>query len=199
MLTCFLCQIYMKNFILILKLKLSSNLLVFGLLLLGCQPLIAQDKAIETSGDILLFSLPVMALTGSLIAKDYEGTWQFTKGALLNQGVTIGLKYALNKDRPYGNGERAFPSGHTSTTFQSAAFIQKRYGWKYGIPAYALAGFTGYSRINAQAHDGWDVLAGAVVGVSSAYLFTTPYAQEHFDISLKTGAGSYQLGLIYNF
>ncbi|MFI8603562.1 phosphatase PAP2 family protein [Cellulophaga baltica] len=189
----------MKNFILILKLKLSSALLVFGLLLLGCQPLIAQDKAIETSGDILLFSLPVMALTGSLIARDYEGTWQFTKGAILNQGVTIGLKYVLNKNRPYGNGERAFPSGHTSTTFQSAAFIQKRYGWKYGIPAYVLAGFTGYSRINSQVHDGWDVLAGAVVGIGSAYLFTTPYAEEHFDVSLETGAGTYQLGIIYSF
>jgi len=94
--------------------------------------------------------MPATALTGSLIAGDYEGTWQFAKGFALNQAVTIGLKYATDKKRPYNNGDRAFPSGHTSTTFQSAAFIQKRYGWSYGIPAYILAGYTGYSRIEAK-------------------------------------------------
>mgnify|MGYP003635258066 FL=1 len=151
-------------------------------LLLSTKSSQAQSGAVETAGDVLLFALPATALTTSLTIKDYEGTWQFAKGALLNQAVTIGLKYATGKSRPYNNGERAFPSGHTSTTFQSAAFIQKRYGWKYGIPAYALAGFTGYSRINAQMHDGWDVLAGAIIGIGSSYLFTTPYQKEHMEI-----------------
>ncbi len=100
---------------------------------------------------------------------------------------------------PFGNGERAFPSGHTSTAFQSASFIQKRYGWEYGIPAYALAGFTGYSRLNAQKHDGWDVLAGAVVGIGSTYLFTTPYQREHFELSFKSGDGDYLIGIIYKY
>ena len=159
----------------------------------------AQSKSIESAGDIILFALPATALTGSLIAKDYKGTWQFTKGAVLNQAVTIGLKYGLNKNRPYGNGERAFPSGHTSTTFQSATFIQRRYGWKYGIPAYALAGFTGYSRINAQKHDGWDVLAGAAVGIGSAYLFTTPYQREHMELTFASWEDNYLLGFAYKF
>jgi membrane-associated phospholipid phosphatase len=159
----------------------------------------AQSNAVETTGDVILFTLPATALTGSLIAKDYKGTWQFTKGALLNQAVTFSLKYALNKNRPYGNGDRAFPSGHTSTTFQSAAFIQKRYGWKLGIPAYALAGFTGYSRINAQKHDGWDILAGAAVGIGSAYLFTTPYQKEHMELTFASDADSFALGFTYKF
>lgn len=159
----------------------------------------SQSDAIQTSGDVLLFAMPASALTGSLIAGDYKGTLQFAKGFALNQAVTIGLKYATNKSRPYNNGERAFPSGHTSTTFQSAAFIQKRYGWSYGIPAYILAGYTGYSRINAQKHDGWDVLAGAVVGVGSAYIFTTPYQKEHMQLSFSNDADSYSLGFVYKF
>ena len=118
---------------------------------------------------------------------------------MLNQAVTIGLKYATGKSRPNNNGERAFPSGHTSTTFQSAAFIQKRYGWKYGIPAYALAGFTGYSRINAQKHDGWDVLAGAVIGIGSSYLFTTPYQREHMELTFASDADSISIGFRYKF
>ena len=106
-------------------------------------------KPYKPSGDVLLFAMPATALTGSLIVGDYDGTKQFTKGFALNKAVTIGLKYATNKSRPYTNGDRAFPSGHTSTTFQSAAFIQKRYGWSYDIPAYILAGYTGYYRIAA--------------------------------------------------
>ena len=174
-------------------------ILFFALFLLGPGKSWAQNKTIQTTGDVLLFALPVTALTGSLLAKDYKGAWQFTRGALLNQAVTIGLKYAVDKERPFNNGERAFPSGHTSTTFQSAAFIQKRYGWKYGIPAYALAGFTGYSRINAQKHDGWDVLAGAVIGIGSAYLFTTPYEKEHMELTFASDTDSFALGFKYKF
>jgi len=179
-----------------------GNGILFSLiffLLLCSKSTHAQSRTIETTGDVLLFTLPATALTTSLIIKDYEGTWQFAKSALLNQAVTIGLKYATGKSRPNNNGERAFPSGHTSTTFQSAAFIQKRYGWKYGIPAYALAGFTGYSRINAQKHDGWDVLAGAVIGIGSSYLFTTPYQKEHMELTFSSDADSISIGFRYKF
>lgn len=176
-----------------------SVILLFAVLFVGTSKSFGQNKTIETVGDIVLFTLPATVLTGSLIAKDYEGTWQFTKGALLNQAVTIGLKYATDKKRPFNNGDRAFPSGHTSTTFQSAAFIQRRYGSKYGVPAYVLAGFTGYSRINAQKHDGWDVLAGAAVGIGSAYLFTTPYQKEHMELTFASDEDSFALGFKYKF
>ncbi len=181
------------------KYMVRSFLLVifFAFLFIGTGKSFGQNKALKTASDVLALTLPATALTGSLIAKDYKGTWQFTKGALLNQAVTIGLKYATNKKRPYNNGYRAFPSGHTSTTFQSAAFIQKRYGWKYGIPAYVLAGFTGYSRIAAHKHDGWDVLAGAVVGIGSAYLFTTPYQKEHLELTFASDSDSFSLGFKY--
>ncbi len=172
-------------------------MIFFAFLFVGTGKSFGQNKALKTAGDVLAITLPATALTGSLIAKDYKGTWQFTKGALLNQAVTTGLKYAINKKRPYNNGYRAFPSGHTSTTFQSAAFIQKRYGWKYGIPAYVLAGFTGYTRLEAHKHDGWDILAGAAVGIGSAYLFTTPYQKEHLELTFASDSDSFSLGFKY--
>jgi len=158
-----------------------------------------QNKNVETAGDVLLYAMPAVALGSTVIIGDGKGTWQFAKGFVLNQAVTIGLKYAINKPRPYDNGDKAFPSGHTSTTFQSAAFIQRRYGWKYGIPAYLLASFTGYSRINANKHDGWDVLAGAIIGVGSGYIFTKPYQREHMELSFNSWDGNYVLGFKYKF
>ncbi len=166
---------------------------------LGIYGSTAQDKIIETMGDVILFALPAAAVTNTLAVGDYKGTWQFAKGFLVNQALTIGLKQAINKPRPFNNGDYAFPSGHTSTTFQSASFIQRRYGWKYGLPAYALAGFTGFSRIEANRHDGWDVLAGAIIGVGSTYLFTTPYQKKHMELTFVNGKGDYLLGFKYKF
>jgi membrane-associated phospholipid phosphatase len=179
---------------------LKNSCFLFSMVfVLFAQTALAQNKTVETAGDVLLYAMPAAALGSTIIIGDGKGTWQFAKGFILNQAVTIGLKYAINKPRPYDNGDRSFPSGHTSTTFQSAAFVQRRYGWKYGIPAYLLAGFTGYSRIDAQMHDGWDVLAGAIIGIGSSYLFTTPYEKEHMELTFNSWDGNYLLGFNYKF
>lgn len=183
--------------IILISRRCFSLILILFLLISGS--IKAQNKGIETSGDVLLFALPATALGTTLILGDKEGTLQFTKSFLLNQALTFGLKYATDKKRPFNNGDRAFPSGHTSTTFQSASFIQRRYGWTYGIPAYLLASYTGYSRIEAQRHDGWDVLAGAILGIGSTYLFTTPYEKEHMELTFSKEEDVYCIGLVYKF
>ncbi len=160
---------------------------------------VAQNKAIETTGDVLLFVLPVSTLATTFIIGDKKGSWQFTKAFLLNEAITFGLKFTIQKERPDGSNEYSFPSGHTSTTFQSASFIHRRYGFKYSIPAYVLAGFTAYSRIESDKHDGWDVLAGAVIGVGSSLIFTTPYQQEHMELTFNKSNGTYLLGFNFKF
>ncbi len=157
----------------------------------------SQNKTVETAGDIFLFAVPAATFGTTLLLKDKQGSWQFTKALLTNTAITYGLKIALNKPRPNNNGDNAFPSGHTSTTFQGASFIHRRYGFKYSIPVYLAAGFTAFSRIDAQRHDGWDILAGAVVGIGSTYLFTTPYQQEHMELTMSSGNGEYLLGFVY--
>ena len=118
-----------------------KKLFILSVLLILSHSSFSQNKTLETSGDVLLFAMPIAALSSTIIIGDKEGTWQFTKGMVVNQALTVGLKLMIDKQRPNMENNDAFPSGHTSTTFQSAAFIQKRYGWKYGIPSYLLAGF----------------------------------------------------------
>ena len=157
----------------------------------------AQNESLETAGDVVLVALPITALTTTLIIGDKKGSWQFAKSFAVNQIITFSLKEIIDKPRPDGSNNNSFPSGHTSTTFQSASFIQRRYGWKYGAVAYALAGFTAYSRVENNKHDGWDVLGGIVIGVGSTYLFTTPYQKEHLELSFKSGGGDYLIGFKY--
>jgi hypothetical protein len=54
-------------------------------------------------------------------------------------------------------------SGHTSSAFAGASFIQRRYGFKQAIISYGLAIATGASRIYAKKHYSRDVIAGAVI------------------------------------
>ncbi len=163
---------------------------------------IMRETTIERAGDFAQFAPTAVSLITVLAKGDKEGFWQLGKSMSANLTATWILKYAINKPRPEGRTDgHAFPSGHTSFAFQGASFLQRRYGWKYGIPAYAVAGFVAYSRVEGlnDRHDGWDVLGGALVGIGSTYLFTTPYAQEHFELSFQSGDGSYALGLVYKF
>jgi membrane-associated phospholipid phosphatase len=136
---------------------------------------------IATAGDILQLALPATAAGLTLGYQDGAGALQFGESAGVTLGVTYTLKYTVNERRPNG-GSQSFPSGHTSISFCSAEFMRKRYGWEYGIPAYAAATFVAYSRVEAKAHHPHDVIAGAAIGFASSYLFTRPYKGWHAEL-----------------
>ena len=108
--------------------------------------------------------------------------------------MTYALKYLIKKERPDGSDKHSFPSMHTSVSFTGAAFIQRRYGWKWGIPAYAIASYVGWSRTYAKKHDWWDVVAGAALGAGSAYIFTRPFATKH-NLSISPVASDKHFGI----
>jgi membrane-associated phospholipid phosphatase len=137
----------------------------------------AGDR-IEAAGTALEYALPATAIGLTLAHRDKQGAWQFGESAALTAGATIGLKYAINEQRPNG-GDYSFPSGHTSISFASAEFMRRRYGWKYGLPAYSAAVFVAYSRVEANQHYTHDVVAGAAIGFLSSYLLTRPYKGWH--------------------
>jgi membrane-associated phospholipid phosphatase len=159
----------------------------------------SQNSTAADAGDILLYALPAVTLASTFIIGDTKGSWQFTKGLLLTEGITFGLKMIVDKRRPDKSNLNSFPSAHTSTTFHSASFIHHRYGVTYAIPAYALASFTALTRIYAEKHDGFDILVGAVIGIGSAYLFTTPYQQEHMQLTFSSDNETYLMGFRFKF
>ena len=134
----------------------------------------SQNFDYEKLGDNLQIALPLSAFASTFIWKDNQkAQLRFMKTMGTSFIVTHGLKILINKERPNG-GDYSFPSGHTSAAFTGAAFIDKRYGYKVGVPAYLLASFVGWSRVNANKHDYWDVLGGIIIGYGSAYIFAKP-------------------------
>ena len=148
--------------------------------------------AIEAAGDAIQIALPVTAAGMTLYHRDLTGALQLVESAALSTGTTYLLKYTVDATRPNGS-KHSFPSGHSSISFMSAEFMRKRYGWEYGLPAYALASFVAYSRVEADQHYARDVVAGAAIGIVSSYIFTRPYAG--VTVQPAVGAGYYGVKL----
>ena len=110
-------------------------------------PSAQNRKTIETTTDILMFITPVAGFAGSLAIGDYQGTKQIIFSGAMNMAMTYALKYVIRKERPDHSDHHAFPSSHTSVSFQGASFIQRRYGWKFGLPAYLLSAYVGWGRM----------------------------------------------------
>ena len=161
-----------------------------------------DDDWIRTTGDILQIALPVIGGTSTFFTNpepgkrwDKDGTKQFAWAYGSAWGTTYGLKFIFSKARPNGDNRTSFPSGHTMSAFAGAAFLDGRYGKTFGIPAYALAAFTGYSRV----HSGWhyrdDVLAGASIGMLYSWHFVSPQPGK---VSLLPTVSAQGLGLAVN-
>ena len=91
-------------------------------------------------------------------------TYDMLDAAIVNFAYTEVIKVAVGRERPNGQDNKSFPSGHTSNTFALAAVAQQHYGWKVGIPSYLVAGLMGASRIDQDKHWMSDVVAGAALG-----------------------------------
>lgn len=157
-----------------------------------------SQSSLETSGDITHLLLPTVAMGATLwVEDDYEGSWQLIQAAVTSRLVVEGLKYGVEKERPDSSGDDSFPSGHTSDSFMAATFINQRYGWEYGIPAYIAASYVGYTRVASDKHYLGDVLAGAAIGAFAGWYFTQPY--ENVTLTPIAGNGVYGLSVSGRF
>ena len=81
----------------------------------------------------------------------------------------------VREQRPDHSDFKSFPSDTSALAFAPAQFLWDRYGWEYGVPAYAAAAFVGYSRVDAKRHHWWDVAASAAISFGYSKLITTEF------------------------
>ena len=85
------------------------------------------------------------------------------RAQIVAQGLTLGLKYATQRERPDHSNNHSFPSGHASVTFASATVLQRHFGWR-GAVAYTAASYVAASRLHENRHFLSDVVFGAAIG-----------------------------------
>ena len=153
------------------------------------------QKGIGISTDVIAIAMPAATLAGVLILQDWQGLKQAAFTAVTAGGLTLILKYSIKEWRPDYSNHHSFPSMHSATAFATAAFLQRRYGWKFGGPAYALATYTAVGRVLAKKHHWWDCVAGAAIGAGSAYIYTRPWARKH-ELSIMPAASDTHVGFV---
>lgn len=128
--------------------------------------------AVGAVGEVLANHWVLLAGTGSLIVmgqttsddrlRAMSYTW--TQGFVINNVLTEILKQSVRRERPNGENHRSFPSGHASNAFTFATIFNHYYGAKMGIPAYGVAAFVAFSRMEKNVHYLSDVVMGATIG-----------------------------------
>jgi hypothetical protein len=103
-----------------------------------------------------VFDKPSLAIFGA----------ELFQAQLIGETLTFGIKQATRRARPEGSGY-SFPSGHATAAFASATVLQRHFGWKAGVPAYAVATYVAASRVEMKRHYLSDVAFGAAVGIAA--------------------------------
>jgi len=115
--------------------------------------------------------------------------------------VVSALKSGVGQRRPGNQNDQSFPSGHTNTAFLGAAFMQQRYGSKWGIPSYISAIMVAYTRVYGNKHYVNDTIAGASIGMMSAWAIVPPYEIErrrHWEDLERERPFSYEFEMTLN-
>jgi hypothetical protein len=128
----------------------------------------------ETLGDVgdARYQVPVLlAIYGVSVRRDDQELHEFSTALIsaytINGLSTLAIKGIANTGRPsdaWNGGQFGFPSFHASSSFTIASVVDEYYGYKAGLPAYALAGLISWSRIDQRDHDLSDVVFGAALG-----------------------------------
>ncbi len=153
-------------------------------------PVGAATSTVERVGNVGQIALPATGLLVAALHHDRKGVLQLAESFGATMAVVYILKPTVDRTRPNG-GSQSFPSGHSASAFSGAAFLQLRYGWAYGVPAYAFASYVGWSRVYAKEHWTSDVVAGAALGIGGALAFTRRYHK----VAVQPIAGWRELGV----
>ena len=144
----------------------------------------ANSKSYDSEDSLPAAGIFAATLLYGVITKDHDArseSWQMFEAVGFSSATTYLLKYAAGRERPNATsdpdqwrvGGESFPSGHTTAAFAIGTVFAEsgndRYRWIRRILGYGMAGYTGYARLEHNAHWLSDTVAGAAIGMSTAH------------------------------
>ncbi|MBO9448341.1 phosphatase PAP2 family protein [Ruegeria sp. R14_0] len=124
----------------------------------------------------------VIPIGMAIALRDTKGLWQIAAVALAGTAATHGPKRLLNDveifgtrlgQRPNG-GDHNLPSGHSALASAGAYLAVRRYSRWLGVIVWPILLLTMYARYMLDAHTVSATIAGAIIGMLVADLFTRP-------------------------
>lgn len=183
---------------------------------------------VDSPGSIDPFTIPHMIIGARLLhaageeifsedadmQDEMRGTLGLYKTLMYTQVITQMAKNVVHRTRPDGSDAKSFFSGHSSTTFAAAAFLQReaddaitdwdalddsdllRNALRAGAASmlYGWAGYVGYSRMYDGKHYLSDVLVGALIGTLIGNFIYDEVNDTESSIMPSLGAGASEAG-----
>lgn len=118
------------------------------------------------------------------------------RAQMLNTVLTQGVKLSVGRTRPDGS-RFSFPSGHASSSFATAAVLQRHFGWRAGVPAYGLAAYVAGSRLQENRHYLSDVVFGAAIGMVAGRTVTIGRGPASFAVAPLAAPGGAGVSLTW--
>lgn len=142
------------------------------------------SRALDPIGAALPLALPAAFFSAALMrpkdSADRDDLMDTARALVHAVGFTTVttkvLKHGIERERPNGENDLSFPSGHSSGVFAVAGVLAQRYPWYVGAPSLAIASAVAYSRMDLNKHYFSDVVAGAGIGM----LFATSASYANF-------------------
>jgi membrane-associated phospholipid phosphatase len=158
------------------------------------------NSTITSLGTGTAIALPLIAGGIAVYKKDWNGLAELGVESLLTVGTAYALKQIVHERRPDGSDFKSFPSDTTALAASGSSFLWGRYGWEYGLPAFAATEFVAYSRIQAKDHHWYDTVASSAISAGYSYFIVTRYRPgPHFYSSLSATPNSASFSLAYSF
>ena len=117
------------------------------------------------------------------------------RAQLLAQAYAQALKFTVRRERPNGENDLSFPSGHSASAFATAGVLQRHYGWKVGVPATVVAGYVATARVHDNYHYLSDVIFGGAIGLAAERTVTLRAGRYGFEVSALPAPGGGQLNV----
>lgn len=119
--------------------------------------------------------------TGTHTNKVSHLGFDLIRAQLLTQALTYGMKATIRRERPTGEC-CAFPSGHASVTFATAAVLERHFGYRASWPMFIVAGYVSASRLTDNRHFLSDVLFGSALGMASGWTVVGRHGRSNFTL-----------------
>jgi hypothetical protein len=135
-------------------------------------PMSSYKTSMYSAGTGVAIALPLIATGITIYKHDRAGAAELLVGTLLSVGTVYALNNAIREVRPDGSSSHAFPAETTALAASSSSFLLDRYGFQYGLPAFAASGFVSFSLTQAKKARWYDTLASSVIATGYGFAVT---------------------------
>ena len=135
------------------------------------------------------------AADGSRTNKWSHIGFDLMRAQIVSQALVHAMKYSIRRDRPTGEC-CAFPSGHATTAFSSAAVIERHFGYRGSWPMLVGATYVAASRLVDNRHFLSDVVFGAFLGTAAGWTVVGIHGRDQYALQPVPVRGGMMIALV---